>query len=292
MAPRPAWKGYLKLSLVTCAIELSNATTQTDKVTFRLLNRTTGNTVKRRYIDAETGKPVSDENEVKGYETGKDEFLLIEEEDLDAVQIESSHTLGLETFVEKASIEQIYLDTPYYVTPADDVSQEAFAVIRDALAKKKMAGLTRIVLYRRERPAVIEPFGSGMLLTTLRYGSTVRTADDVVGDIKAPEPDDEMIDIATRIIDRSTRKFDPTGLEDKYEKALLDLVKSKLAGHKPAKAKNTPRPSNVVNLFDALKKSLAGDGPAGDAPRPKAGGAKSGAGKPKGGSPTRKRKET
>ncbi len=290
MAPRPAWKGYLKLSLVTCAVELSNATTQTEKVAFRLLNRATGNTVKRRYIDADTGKPVGDENEVNGYETGKDEFLLIEEEDLDAVQIESSHTLSLETFVEKASIEQIYLDTPYYVTPADDVSEEAFAVIRDALNKKKMAGLTRIVLYRRERPAVIEPFGPGMLLTTLRYGSTVRTADEVVGDVRKGEPNEEMIDIAIRIIDRGAKPFDPTGLEDKYEKALLGLVKSKLAGHKPARGKSAPKPSNVINLFDALKKSLAGNAPARDAPEPKSAGSKSSAAKPKRASPARKGK--
>lgn len=291
MAPRPTWRGYLKLSLVTCAVELSNATTHTDKVSFRILNRTTGNTVKRRYVDADTGKPLSDANEVKGYETDKDEFLLIEEEDLDAVQIESSHTLSLDTFVDKSSIEQIYLDTPYYVTPADDVSEEAFAVIRDALDKKKMAGLTRIVLYRRERPAVIEAFGPGMLLTTLRYGTTVRSADDVVGDLKSPEPEEEMIDIATAIIERSTKKFDPSGLEDRYENALLDLVKSKLAGHKPAKSRApASKPSNVVNLFDALKKSLAGDTPEKDEEaKPKRAATKP-TEKTKAASPARKRK--
>ena len=136
MALRPAWKGYLKLSLVTCAIELSNATTHAEKVSFRILNRATGNTVRRQYVDSGTGKPVADKDEVKGYEVDDEAFLLIEEEDLDEVQIESSHTLNLDGFVEKASIDQVYLDTPYYVAPADKVSEEAFAVIRDALAER------------------------------------------------------------------------------------------------------------------------------------------------------------
>ena len=187
MAPRPAWKGYLKLSLVTCAVELSNATTQSEKVSFRVLNRTTGNTVKRQYVDSATGKPVDDKNEVKGYEVDKDEFLLVEEDEIEAVQIESSHTLSLDSFVQKSAIQQIYLDTPYYLAPADEVSEEAFAVIREALANKKMAGLARIVLYQRERPVVIEPLGKGMLLTTLRYDNTVRQPDTVFGDIKTRE---------------------------------------------------------------------------------------------------------
>jgi DNA end-binding protein Ku len=260
MAPRPAWRGYLKLSLVTCAVELSNATTQSDKVSFRIINRKTGNMVKRQYVDAESGNALSDKDEVKGYETGKDEYLLIEEEDIEAVQIEASHTLNLEGFVSKSDIEQIYLDTPYYLAPADKVSEEAFAVIRDALARKKMAGLARIVLYRRERPVVIEPFENGMLLTTLRYDSTVRRVEDVVEVGKTVELDDEMVALAAKIIDRRRGKFDPDKFEDRYENALLDLIKSKKAGRKAPKAKPQPKPSNVVNLFDALKKSLAGDG--------------------------------
>ncbi len=258
MALRPAWKGYLKLSLVTCAVELTNAVTQSEKVSFRVLNRKTGNTVKRQYIDAETGKAVSDKNEVRAYEVAADEFLLIEEEDLDAVQIESSHTLSLDTFVNKADIEEVYLDTPYYLTPADKVSQEAFAVIREALVAKKMAGLARIVLYRRERPVVIEPFDKGMLLTTLRYGETVRQASEVA-DIKPAELDDKMVAIASRIVDKKMGKFDTSRFEDAYEKSLLELVKAKKAGHKPAKSKPQPKQSNVVNLFDALKQSLADD---------------------------------
>ncbi|TKB25707.1 MAG: Ku protein, partial [Mesorhizobium sp.] len=161
MAPRPAWRGYLKLSLVTCAVELTNVVTQAEKVSFRVLNRKTGNTVRRVYVDSASGKPLDEGDEIKGYEIGDGDFVQIEEEEIEAVQIESSHTMSLDGFIEKSSIQQIYLDTPYYVTPADEVSEEAFAVIREAMAAKKTAGLARIVLYRRERPVVIEPLGKG-----------------------------------------------------------------------------------------------------------------------------------
>ncbi|TIX45331.1 MAG: Ku protein, partial [Mesorhizobium sp.] len=130
MAPRPAWRGYLKLSLVTCAVELTNVVTQAEKVSFRVLNRKTGNTVRRVYVDSASGKPLDEGDEIKGYEIGDGDFVQIEEEEIEAVQIESSHTMSLDGFIEKSSIQQIYLDTPYYVTPADEVSEEAFAVIR------------------------------------------------------------------------------------------------------------------------------------------------------------------
>ena len=182
MAVRPAWKGYIKLSLVTCAVELFNATTATEKVSFRILNRATGNTVQRQYVDSETGKPVDDGDEVKGYETSSGNYLLVEEDEIEAVQIESSHTLNLDGFVQKSEIDPIYLDTPYYLAPADEVSEEAFAVIRDALAAKKMAGMARVVLYRRERPVVIEARDRGMLLTTLRFDKLVRKPDEIFGD--------------------------------------------------------------------------------------------------------------
>jgi DNA end-binding protein Ku len=260
MAPRPAWKGYLKLSLVTCAVELTNVVTHTEKVSFRVLNRKTGNTVKRIYVDAETGKPLGDGDEIKGYEIDKDDFVHIEEDEIEAVQIESSHTMALDGFVDKSSIEQIYLDTPYYVAPADKVSEEAFAVIRDAMAGKKMAGLARIVLYQRERPVVIEPLGKGMVLTTLRYDNTVRQPDTVFGDIKSVKTDQEMTDLAELIIDKKKATFDPSKFDDKYEDALLELIRAKKAGKKAPTAKAAPKPSNVVNLFDALKKSLSSDG--------------------------------
>ena len=260
MATRPAWKGYLKLSLVTCAVELSNATSESDKIHFRMLNRASGNTLKRQYLDSVSGKPVGEENEVKGYQTGDEQFLLVEEAEIEAVQIESSHTLSIESFVDKSTIEQIYLDTPYYLIPADKVSEEAFAVIREAMQRKKMAGLASIVLYRRERPVVIEPLENGLLLTTLRYDKTVRQPADAFATIGKVKIDPEMIELATHIIDKKQARFDPSKFEDRYENALSALIKSKQAGEKPVKGTDAPRPRNVVNLFDALKKSLAEDG--------------------------------
>ena len=259
MAPRPAWKGYLKLSLVTCAVELTNVVTHAEKVSFHVLNRSTGNRVKRIYVDADTGKPVEKEDELKGYEVDSGDYVHIEEDEIDAVRVESSDMMSLDGFVDKASIEQIYLDTPYYLAPADKVSEDAFAVIRDAMAAKKKAGLARIVLYRRERPVVIEPLGRGMVLTTLRYDNTVRQPDTVFDEIKAVKTDKEMIDLAQHIIDKKATKFDPSKFDDTYEEALLELIRAKKAGKKAPKAKAAAKPSNVVNLFDALKKSLAAD---------------------------------
>lgn len=260
MAPRPAWKGYLKLSLVSCAVELTNTTDHSEKVSFRVINRKTGNTVKRQYVDGVTGKPVAGEDEVKGYEIADDEYLLIEEDEIDAVQIESSHTLSIEHFVDRADIPQIYFDTPYYVTPSDDVSEEAFAVIREAMARQKKAGIARIVLYRRERPVMIEPFDKGLLLTTLRYDKTVRKPDEIFDGLGKPKLDSELIDLATHIIDKKQAAFDPSGFEDRYEAALLALIQAKQKGGKPPVVQAAERPANVVNLFDALKKSLAEDG--------------------------------
>lgn len=260
MAPRPVWKGYLKLSLVTCAVELSSATTESEKVRFRVLNRATGNTVRRQYVDAETGKPVSDDDQVRGYEKDDHDFLPIEEDEIDAVQIESSHTLSLDGFVAKADIGEVYLDTPYYMTPADEVSEEAFAVIREAMAQKKMAGLARIVLFRREHPCLIEPRGKGMLLTTLRYGSTVRDSEAIFDDIDDVPMDEEMLGLATKVIEKRKAEFDPSTFDDQYEDAVLKLIQAKQKGKRPPKVKAAaPEPSNVVNLFDALKKSLTSD---------------------------------
>lgn len=259
MAPRPAWKGYLKLSLVTCAVELTNVVTHAEKVSFRVLNRKTGNTVKRIYVDGQSGKPLGEGDEIKGYEVDDGKFITIEDDEIEAVQIESSHTMTLEGFVDKSSIQQIYLDTPYYVTPADKVSEEAFAVIRDAMASRKMAGLARVVLYSRERPVMIEPRGKGMVLTTLRYDNTVRQPDTVFDEIETGKTDQEMTDLAERIIDKKKAKFDPSEFDDKYEESLLKLVRARKAGKKLPKPKAEPKPSNVVDLFQALKKSLSAD---------------------------------
>lgn len=256
MPARPIWKGYLKLSLVTCAVELFSATTQSEKVSFRILNRATGNTVHRQYVDSKTGKPVDEKDEIKGYEIGEGEFVHVEESEIEAVQIESSHMLDLDGFVEKSTIEAVYLDTPYYVAPADEVSAEAFAVIRAALAEKKMAALARIVLFRRERPIVMEPLGKGMLLTTLRYGDTVRRPGAIFDEIKDETIDKDMLDLASQIIAKRKARFDPSKFDDRYEEALTELIQAKRSGKKAPAPHAAPQPSNVIDLFDALKKSL------------------------------------
>src|SRR5690606_7792871 len=268
MAPRPAWKGYLKLSLVPCAVELSHVVTHAEKVTFHILNRETGNRVKRIYVDAETGDPVEPEDEIKGYQVEDGEYIQIEEDEIAALQIESSNMLDLDGFVDKASIQPIYLDTPYYLAPADKVSEDAFAVIREAMAAKKKAGLARIVLFQRERPAIIEPFGRGMLLTTLRYDRTVRQPDTVLDDIPNLKTDKEMIELARNVIEKNASKFDPSEFDDKYEEAVIELIRAKRAGKKISRPRQTEeKPSNVVNLFDALKKSLAADNDEGSSGR-------------------------
>lgn len=259
MAPRPAWKGYLKLSLVSCAVELTSATDHSEKVSFRIINRKSGNTVRRQYVDSVSGKPVDPDDEVKGYEIEGDQYLLVEEDEIDAVQIESSHTLSIENFVDRADIPQIYFDQPYYLSPSDEVSEEAFAVIREAMAKQNKAGIARIVLYRRERPVMIEPFGKGLLLTTLRYDKTVRQPDEVFDGLHKGKLDQELVELATHIIAKKQAAFDPSGFEDRYEEALIALIQAKRKGKKPPVAKPAERPANVVNLFDALKKSLAGE---------------------------------
>lgn len=260
MAPRPVWKGYLKLSLVSCAVEIVGVTEAGDAVSFRTLNRDTGNPVKRQYIDSVTGETVEDEAQVKGYEVDDDRYVLVEDDEIDALRIESSHTLAIDRFVDKAKIQQIYLDTPYYVLPADKVSEEAFAVVREALAAKRMAGLASIVLYRRERPAVIEPLGRGLLMTTLRYDATVRRPEEVLDEIRAVKTDPEMIELARHIIDKMTGAFEPDRFRDRYAEALLELVKSKEAGAGPPHPAGPDKPGKVVDLFEALKRSLEGGG--------------------------------
>jgi DNA end-binding protein Ku len=263
MAGRAYWKGFLKLSLVACPVKLYSATsTAASRVSFNMIHKDTLNRVTQRYHDPELGE-VERADLVKGYQFEKDKYVIVTAEELDAIEIESSKTIDIDGFVDAADIDPIYLDTPYYLAPADEVSEEAFAVIREALADKKMAGMARLVLYNRERPVVIEPREPGMLLTTLRFDRLVRKPDEIFDGIDRVKIDAEMTDIATHIIDRKRMKFDPSQFEDKYEDALLELIKAKKAGRKLPKAEPAERSSNVISLFDALKKSLAEEGGSG-----------------------------
>lgn len=259
MAPRSNWKGYLKLSLVSASIAIYPATSSAEKVRFNTLNRATGNRLKRQMIDSETGDVVESEDQVKGYAVGKDQYVVVEDEELASIAIDSTRTVEIERFVPKASIDDRYRDTPYYLAPEDQVGQEAFAVIRDAMKKKKMVGIARVVMARRERIMMLEPFGKGLMATTLLYPYEIRSEELVFEEIPELKLPDQMVGLAEEIIDRMTGKFEPDKFEDRYENAMIELIRSKQAGL-PAKVEKAPaRAANVVNLMDALRRSVEGD---------------------------------
>jgi DNA end-binding protein Ku len=256
MAPRSNWKGYLKLSLVSASIAIYPATSSSEKVSFNRLNRNTGNRIKLQNIDAVTGEVVERDDIVKGYAIGKDQYVQVEDDELAEIAIESSHTVDIEKFVPKASIDDRFRDTPYYLAPEDKVGQEAFAVIRDAMKKKKMVGVARVVMARRERVMMLEPFGKGIMGTLLHYPYEIRSDEAVFEEIPDMKLPDQMIGLAEDIIDRMSGEFEPDKFEDRYEQAMIELIRSKQAGLPAPKEKPAARPANVVNLMDALRRSI------------------------------------
>jgi DNA end-binding protein Ku len=272
MAPRAVWKGFLKLAAVSCAVKLTGATTESEKVRFRTLNRRTRNPVKMRYVDEISGEEVEREQQVKGYELDKGDFLLFEDEEIKSVKSPAEHTLSIDGFVDRDSVDSIWLEKPYYLYPADKGAAEPFAVIREAMIRKDLVGMADIVLYQKERPVIIEPLGKGLLMTTLRYQNNVVAAKEVFGDMGKVEIDPEMAEIAALIVDKKVGEFEPALFEDTYENALLDLIRAKQAGKALPKKAPAPR-ENVVNLADILRKSLekeGGQAPAGKKPSRKA----------------------
>ncbi|WP_316206362.1 MULTISPECIES: Ku protein [unclassified Bradyrhizobium] len=258
MAPRAYWKGTLKLSLVSCPIVLYPAATSTEKTRFHLINRETGNRLKQRMIDAETGDIVEGEQKGRGYELSKGRYVEVEPEELEAVQIESNHTIDIDSFVPRREIDQRYLNHPYYIAPDGKAALDAFAVIRDAMKDQDRVALARIVLTNREHVIAIEPLGKGMLGTTLRFPYELRDEGEFFDDIKSPRISKDMVELAGHILQTKAAHFDPSTFKDDYETALKALVKRKAAG-KPIKLPAPEeRPSNVINLMDALKRSLKG----------------------------------
>lgn len=264
MAARAIWKGYLKLSLVSCAVALYPAATATSKVRFNTLNRQTGNRVKRLYVDAETGEPVEPEDQVKGFKVGKNDYIQVEDAEIDALKLESTHTIDIERFVPRKEVDERYLDSPYYLAPDDRVAQEAFAVIRDAIREKGMAAIGRVVMARRERLILLEPLDKGLLGTTLHYAYEIRGETEVFEDIPQVDYPDEVKQLALHIVETKTGHFEPQTFEDRYETALVALIRAKQSGATQAPTPERAPPSNVVNLMDALKRSLAAE----DAGRP------------------------
>jgi DNA end-binding protein Ku len=258
MAARAYWKGSLKLSLVSCPVLLYPASTSIEKTRFHMINKETGNRLKQQMIDAETGDVVESDQKGRGYELKKGEYVEIEKEELEAVQIESNHTIDIDNFVPRDEIDKRYLNHPYYIAPDGKAGIDAFAVIRDAMKDKDRVALARIVLTNREHVIAIEPLGKGLLGTTLRYPYELRDEDAYFDDIKNPKISKDMVELASHILDTKAAHFDPSKFRDEYENALKTLVKRKAAG-KPVKAvEPEEKPSNVINLMDALKQSLKG----------------------------------
>lgn len=265
MASRPNWKGHLKLSLVSCAVALYTATTEREKVAFHLVNRQTGNRLKRQLIDAESGDVVEADEQAKGFEIAKGEYVIVEGDELDDVALESTHTIDIDGFVPRSDITDVYLDTPYYLVPNDKVGEDAFAVIREAMQKRGMAGLARVVLYRRERVVMLEPHDKGIIATTLRYPYEIKDETEFFAPIQVKGISPEMLSLAEHIIDTKKQKFDPGAFKDRYEDAVKELIAAKTKGRKPSASKTADEPSNVVDLMEALRRSVSGSAKGADA---------------------------
>src|SRR6478735_5179630 len=260
MAPaRPYWKGYLKLSLVSCPIALYAATSSTERVAFRQISKKTGNRLRQQLIDDVTREPIEPDEKGRGFEVGKNQYLLIENDELEAVTIESNHTIEIDSFVPREQMDERYLDSPYYLVPNEPVGQEAFAVIRDAMRGKDMVALGRIVLAKRERVVMLQPWDKGLVGTTLRYPYEVRDTKDYFDEIPDMKLGKNLLQLAEHILETKAADFDPGKFEDRYENAVVEMIRRKQAGMPAEVAKPAAPATNVVSLMDALKKSLAAE---------------------------------
>jgi DNA end-binding protein Ku len=262
MAPRAYWKGSLKLSLVTCPIALYPASTQAEKTHFHQINTRSGHRLKQQMVDEQTGRVVDKDHKGRGYELSKGRYVQIEEDELEAVKLESTHTIEIDNFVPAEDIDERYLDKPYYIVPNGKAGADAFAVIRDAMKRKERVALARVVLSNREHVIALKPLGKGLLGTTLRYPYELRDEDDYFDDIPSPKVSKDMVDLAAHLLDTKASKFNPDKFKDKYETALKALVKRKAAGKTIEVPEAEERESNVIDLMDALKQSLGHRKPA------------------------------
>jgi DNA end-binding protein Ku len=255
MAPRASWKGYIKLSLVSCPVRLYPATSSSGRISFNQLHKDTHNRINIKPVDPELGL-VERSDLVKGYEYEDKKYVIIDDEDLEAVRIESNHTLDIEAFVDAGEVDLIYQDAPYYLAPDGKMAEETFTVLREAMRDSGKLAIARLVLSSRERVVTIGARENGMLVCTLRSPSEVRAASSYFDDIPEAEPEPEMLQLAEQLINQKTTEFDPKNYEDRYEAALMEMIKKKIAGQKPVIAA-APERGNVVNLMDALKASLS-----------------------------------
>ncbi|HXV31137.1 MAG TPA: Ku protein [Sinorhizobium sp.] len=255
MAPRASWKGYLKLSLVSCPVRLYPATSTSERITFNQLHKDTHNRINMKPVDPEIGL-VERSDLVKGYEYEDKKYIIIDDADLESVKIESNHTMNIEAFVDEDSVDVVYWDTPYYLAPDGAMAEETFIVLREALRRTGKLAIARLVLSSRERIVTIGSRETGMFVCTLRNPNEVRGTADYFGNIPVGEPDREMLELAEALIEQKVTTFDPKNYEDRYEIALMKMIREKLKGHKPIIAA-APERGNVINLMDALKASLS-----------------------------------
>ena len=258
MAPaRAFWKGHLKLSLVSCPIALYTGTASTERVSFRQINKKTGNRLRQQLVDEVTREPVEGEDKGRGYEYAKDSYIPVDDDELDALAVESKHTIEIDSFVPREQIDQRYLDTPYYITPDGQVGQEAFAVIREAMRGKGLVALGRVVLAKRERVIMLEPWDRGLTATTLRYPYEIRDPKEYFDTIPNVKPEPDMLKLAQQILRSKTTDFDPWRFVDRYEEAVVEMLRKKQAGLPVSREHAPSRLQNTVNVMDALRRSLA-----------------------------------
>jgi DNA end-binding protein Ku len=255
MAPRANWKGFLRLSLVTCPVALYPATSESEKISFNQLNRKTGHRIKYAKVDADTGEEVANEDIVKGYKIDTDTFIEVTKEELEDLALESTRTIEIDEFVQRDEIDPRYLIRPYYLRPDGKVGHDAFAVIRETIREMNKIAIGRVVLTNREHIIALEPLEKGLVGTLLRYPYEVRSEEEYFDEIQDVKVTKDMLDLAKHIVNQKSGRFDPDKFEDHYEAALVDLINSKRAGQ-PITPKERPAAGNVVDLMEALRRSV------------------------------------
>lgn len=254
--PRANWKGSLKIAELACPVALYSATSTSDRIAFHTINRATGHRLRRTFVDSETGAPVDPGDQVKGYEVDKNEYVVLEPEEIAQARPQSDKTLTIESFLDDAEIDNVYFDKPYYLAPAQSDASELFVLIREGLHKNKVVAIAKTTLFRRARTVLIGAYGDGLLAITLNFDYEVRSAQQAFDDVPDVKIEGEMLRLARHIIDTKRGTFDPSTFEDRYEQALAELVKAKLEG-KPIAPPRKAREGKVVNLLEALRESAA-----------------------------------
>jgi DNA end-binding protein Ku len=258
MAPRANWKGFLRLSLVTCPVALFPATSESEKISFNQINRNTGHRIKYMKVDADTGEEVSSDDIMKGYKVDTDTYIEISRDELDNIALESTRTIEIDQFVPKSEIDELYLVRPYYIVPDGKVGHDAYAVIRETIRSLNKVALARVVLTNREHVIALEARDNGLMGMLLRYPYEVRNSSEYFDEIQDVKITKDMLDLAKHIVEQKSGHFDPSNFEDHYEAALTELINKKRNGERITSTSKPVSRDNVISLMDALKRSISG----------------------------------